>query len=73
MTPDTGVDENGVAHFHPGFLPVGSGGILDDPMFANADFTQPGYEVARITIVPEPSALTMLIGAGLITVRRRMN
>ena len=49
--PDSGVDENGVVHYHAGYLPPGSGGILDDPMFANADFTQPGYEVARITIV----------------------
>jgi hypothetical protein len=48
--PNTGQDENGVVHPHPGYLPPGSGGILDDPMFANADFTAPGYEVARITI-----------------------
>ncbi|MBD3162780.1 MAG: hypothetical protein GF346_10365 [Candidatus Eisenbacteria bacterium] len=48
--PDTGVDENGVIHEHPGYNPPGSGGILDDPMFAEADFTTPGYEVARITI-----------------------
>lgn len=48
--PDTGVDENGVIHPHPGYLPPGSGGILDDPMFANADFTAPGYQVARITL-----------------------
>ncbi|MHC4609136.1 MAG: spondin domain-containing protein [Planctomycetota bacterium] len=57
--PDTGVDEFGVVHDHPGFLPPGSGGILDDPMFANADFTQPGYEIARIIIIrsdtPVPS------------------
>jgi parallel beta-helix repeat protein/predicted outer membrane repeat protein len=49
--PNTGVDENGVVHMHPGYLPPGSGGILDDPMFENADFTQPGYEAARVTIV----------------------
>ena len=49
--PDSGVDENGVVHYHAGYMPLGSGGILDDPMFANADFTQGGYEVARITIV----------------------
>ncbi|MFH1734976.1 MAG: spondin domain-containing protein, partial [bacterium] len=51
MTPNTGVDEDGVVHDHPGYLPVGSGGILDDPMFAGADFTQGGYEMARITII----------------------
>lgn len=49
-TPNTGVDENGVVHAHPGYLSPGSGGILDDPDFANADFTQPGYQVARITL-----------------------
>jgi hypothetical protein len=49
--PDSGVDEYSVVHPHPGYLPPGSGGILDDPMFEGADFTQPGYEVARITII----------------------
>lgn len=48
--PDTGVVEGGVIRTHDGFLPAGSGGILDDPMFAGADFTQPGYEIARITL-----------------------
>ena len=38
QTPDTGVTEGGVVMAHPGFLPPGSGGILDDPMFAEADF-----------------------------------
>jgi hypothetical protein len=49
--PDSGVDEFGVVHAHPGYLPPGSGGILDDPNFANADFTAPGYEIARIILV----------------------
>ena len=49
--PDSGVDEYGVVHAHPGYLPPGSGGILDDPDFAAADFTAPGYQIARITIV----------------------
>ncbi|MGD8396112.1 MAG: spondin domain-containing protein, partial [Candidatus Eiseniibacteriota bacterium] len=48
--PNSGVDEGGVVHTHPGYLPPGSGGILDDPMFAAADFTQPGYDVARVTV-----------------------
>jgi len=51
MTPNTGVDENGVVHDHPGYLPPGSGGILDSSLFVNADFTQGGYEMARITII----------------------
>ena len=54
MAPDTGVVEGGMVQVHEGFLPAGSGGILDDPSFAGADFTQPGYQVARITLsVPE--------------------
>jgi Ca2+-binding RTX toxin-like protein len=46
--PNTGVDEQGVVRPHPGFLP--EGGILADEMFANADFTKEGYQVAKITI-----------------------
>lgn len=49
--PDSGVPEGGVVHQHPGYLPPGSGGILDDPMFENADFKEPGYEIARVTII----------------------
>ena len=48
--PDTGVVENGVVDLHPGFLPAGSGGILDDPMFANADFTQDPYPMLKIEV-----------------------
>lgn len=48
--PDTGVDENGVNTDHPGFKAVGSGGILDSPMFANADFTADGYSIAKVKI-----------------------
>lgn len=50
-SPNTGVDENGVVHMHQGYLSPGGGGILDDPMFAGADFTAPGYEIARIIVV----------------------
>jgi hypothetical protein len=49
-TPDTGEDEGGVVMLHPGFLPPGSGGILDDPTFADADFKQPGYDLMRIEL-----------------------
>lgn len=48
FTPDTGVDENGIIHRHPGHIPGGN--ILSNPMFANADFTAPGYQIARITV-----------------------
>jgi Ca2+-binding RTX toxin-like protein len=50
ITPNTGVDENGAVTQAPGFKPQGSGGILDDPRFANADFTAPGYQIASVRI-----------------------
>ncbi len=55
MAPNTGVDENGVVTPHPGFIPGGN--IL--AAFPNADFTTPGYQVARITVeqVSEPTEL----------------
>jgi hypothetical protein len=67
-TPNTGTDENGVVHTHPGFNPVGSGGILDSPQFANANFKAAGYNVARIrvTAVPEPGTVALLV-VGSIT------
>ncbi len=46
MVPNAGVDENGVVGLHPGFMPEGN--ILT--AFPGADFTAPGYQVARITI-----------------------
>jgi len=74
-TPNTGADENGVVRLHPGFNPVGSGGILDSSMFANADFHQTGYQIARIQVevVPEPATVVcMAIGlAGLVSRRRK--
>jgi hypothetical protein len=62
--PNTGTIQNGVVMVHPGFLPPGSGGILDDPTFANADFKAIGYQVVQITVaaVPEPATF------GLVTV-----
>lgn len=48
--PDTGVVEGSTVQVHPGFLPAGSAGILDSADFSGADFTLPGYEIARITI-----------------------
>jgi len=60
MAPDTGVVEGGTVQVHDGFLPVGSGGILDDAMFAGADFLQDGYEIARITLSAPQPAMTDL-------------
>ncbi len=55
-TPNTGVDENGVIGTigsdlvaGTGFNPPGSGGVLDDPRFAMADFTLSGYPVAKVS------------------------
>ncbi|MEM7555079.1 MAG: spondin domain-containing protein [Cyanobacteria bacterium P01_A01_bin.84] len=58
-TPNTGIDQNGVVTLHPGF--VEGGRILSEdgssPLsvapFTNADFTAPGYQVARITVSTE--------------------
>ena len=49
----TGVDQGGVIQLHPGFLPAGSGGILDSAMFSNADFTVSGYKVLTICVALE--------------------
>ena len=62
--PDTGVPENGTVQLSSGFNPVGSGGILDDPRFANADFTAPDYQIARIRVSSNPLArLSSLLSA----------
>lgn len=45
---DTGVEENGVISLSEGFNPGGN--ILSTPRFSNADFTQPGYELARVRV-----------------------
>ena len=58
--PNTGTDEQGVIGSHPGFLAPGMGGILDDAMFAGADFTAPGYQAFRLTIEEvEPDPVTL--------------
>jgi hypothetical protein len=55
--PDTGVPEGGNVAAHPGFLAPGMGGILDNPMFVNADFTAPGYEFLDVRLSDsEPSS-----------------
>ncbi len=75
--PNTGVTENGVVHLHSGFLAPGSGGILDAPMFADADFHQPGYQAVRITIsaVPDQGNTFSLMGvamaSGFVVFRKR--
>jgi hypothetical protein len=51
MAPNTGVAEWGRVTAHPGFKASGSGGILDDPAFVNADFTADGYVMMSIKVV----------------------
>jgi hypothetical protein len=69
--PNTGITENGVVAPHLGFLPFGSGGILDDPQFANADFTSQGYPIAQIRVTPEPSTVAFMMLAGVFSLSRR--
>ena len=52
-TPNTGDDQGEGVELHPGFNPVGSGGILDSAMFAGADFTADGYEVLQVEVSAE--------------------
>ncbi len=75
-TPDTGEDENGVivdvvdaeGNAVLGFMPKGSGGVLDDPRFAMADFRLDGYPVVKISfdaaeaIVEDRRYATKLVG-----------
>jgi hypothetical protein len=70
-SPNTGTPENGVVHRHPGF--IAGGNILTNTQFRNADFTQPNYQVARITVtaVPEPASMIALGGAALALISRR--
>ena len=45
MAPNTGIDENGLVRIHAGFRSEGEGGVLDDPMFANSDFSDERYPI----------------------------
>ncbi len=63
-TPDTGVDENGVVMAFAGFLPAGSGGVLDDARFAGGQTILPGRKVARITIEAVRSTTFSFRGEG---------
>ncbi|MEM6454168.1 MAG: spondin domain-containing protein [Acidobacteriota bacterium] len=62
--PDTGTVENGVVELHPGFNAPGTGGILDDPTYASAQFTAPGYPIARVTVRPVRVTESRFAGSG---------
>lgn len=87
QTPDTGIDENGVVTEHPG-LTVGtilgttdSSALNGLPLnFTGADFTAPGYQVARFRVelvdnqvedVPEPGIIVGLVAAGGLVAANR--
>ncbi|MEM7793700.1 MAG: spondin domain-containing protein [Cyanobacteria bacterium P01_C01_bin.118] len=85
QAPNTGTDENGVVTEHPG-LTVGtilgttdSSALNGLPLnFTGADFTAPGYEVARFRVelveevdVPEPGTILGLLAAGGLVVAGR--
>ena len=87
MNPNEGTTEGGVVSLHPGFN--GSlGNPLGAPMnilggtnaagfpigVVEGDFTQPDYQIARITIsaIPEPSSFALFgLGIGLIALSGR--
>ena len=60
--PDTGAVEGGVIGLHPGFLPAGSGGILDAAMFAGATIERPGYDFVRIRVTSRPATSSRISG-----------
>ncbi len=68
--PDTGVVEGGNVAAHPGYLAPGMGGVLDDPMFVNADFTTPGYEFLDVRWSDSAPSTTP---TGLIVIRLNMD
>ncbi len=82
-SPNTGTDENGVVTEHPGLTAGTILGTTDSsalnglPLnFTGADFTAPGYEVARIRVelvedVPEPGTILGLLAAGGLVVAGR--
>ena len=59
--PNTGEDENDVVGDHPGFE-LDFGGILDDPMFRNADFFEFPYSMVQLSFdLYDPSQPLLLM------------
>ncbi|MCK5942912.1 MAG: spondin domain-containing protein, partial [Planctomycetes bacterium] len=55
MAPNTGVATNNPIATHPGFLPKGSGGILDSTRHRLGDFTITGYPFVRVGFRSAPA------------------
>jgi len=65
--PNTGADENAMVQPHPGFLPANEGNILSNDMFANADFTNPGYQVFSIELVRTPEVTSLNVDGNTVS------
>ncbi|MEO8427099.1 MAG: spondin domain-containing protein [Verrucomicrobiota bacterium] len=65
-TANTGTTQGGTVQPHSGFKAKGSGGILDAPMFANADFKAPGYQIARISVVRSAFITEITVNGSLV-------
>ncbi len=67
MMPNTGAMESELIRMHDGFNPKGSGGVLDDPRFGNADFTQPDYPLFSLQASPALSITSQKLEDGSLT------
>lgn len=67
MAPNTGVFQQNPIGVHPGFLPVGSGGILDAPMFGDANFVEPGFPMMRFRFRGVPAIVDPRLYVSLAT------
>ena len=67
MMPNVGVTESVRISAHPGFNPVGSGGILDDFRFSDAQFVESGFPLVRFRFRAAPAALDPRLYVSLST------
>lgn len=63
--PNTGVDEGANIVAHPGHNAAGTGGILDAPMFLNADFLQANQDLLRFSFTYLDKAAPLILDANL--------
>lgn len=66
-TPNTGVTEGANIVLHNGHMVPGN--IL--AAYPDADFTVPGYEIAEITIIPEPATMSLMAIGAVTAIRKR--